>query len=257
MKKTIALITMLAMVAMLASSAQAGPMGAIWNFNDGSGTPPTNTTVTDSLNSNDGTMTNMDPATDWVTGRTGGAGDYALDFYGGTASAYQYVSVPDDDTLDLDKWVVMEAYIKPVSGNMPGSGTAKRLVSKSGAYEFTIRYQRNQFLMILNFSDGTSRTHTIGRTATADVWSHVKFRWNGTDSSNNSQFWLNGVLGYQQTYDVGKTLVSNDNPVLIGSLSNTSSGYTGGIDDVSLTPEPATMTLLLLGLPLALRRRRK
>ncbi|MCD4825886.1 MAG: hypothetical protein K8S55_14940 [Phycisphaerae bacterium] len=29
------------------------------------------------------------------------------------------------------------------------------------------------------------------------------------------------------------------------------------IDDVSFTPEPATMTLLLLGLPLALRRRRK
>ena len=29
------------------------------------------------------------------------------------------------------------------------------------------------------------------------------------------------------------------------------------MDDVSLTPEPATMTLLLLGLPFALRRRRK
>ena len=34
-------------------------------------------------------------------------------------------------------------------------------------------------------------------------------------------------------------------------------GNDGLVDDVSITPEPATMTLLLLGLPLALRRRRR
>ena len=69
------------------------------------------------------------------------------------------------------------------------------------------------------------------------------------------------------TYDlyIGTSLVAEDyafrTTTGVGELSefrNTVYGSDAGlIDDLVITPEPATMTLLLLGLPLALRRRRK
>ncbi|MFQ5492567.1 MAG: DUF2341 domain-containing protein [Candidatus Dojkabacteria bacterium] len=65
-----------------------GPV-ARWKFDEKSGT----TAYDSSISANNGTLTGMDGATDWVQGRTGGA----LDFDG----INDYVSVADDDDLDF------------------------------------------------------------------------------------------------------------------------------------------------------------
>ncbi|MCD4823652.1 MAG: PEP-CTERM sorting domain-containing protein [Phycisphaerae bacterium] len=69
-----------------------------------------------------------------------------------------------------------------------------------------------------------------------------------------------------QTYDayIGGSLVADDyafRETTLGTLNTfrnfVASSNDGLIDDLVITPEPATMTLLLLGLPFALRRRRR
>src|SRR3989344_5194629 len=60
-----------------------------WNFNDGSGT----TAEDKSGQGNNGTLTNMDPATDWVDGKVGSG---ALDFDGSN----DYVDLVNKSNLE-------------------------------------------------------------------------------------------------------------------------------------------------------------
>jgi hypothetical protein len=61
-----------------------------WDFEDGTGS----TTASDSIEDNDGSLTNMDPDNDWVSGEIN---DYALDFDGSN----DYVRVDDDSSLTV------------------------------------------------------------------------------------------------------------------------------------------------------------
>ncbi len=70
------------------SSAPITGLQAHWKFDDGTG----NSTATDSANSFDSTLTGMDSATDWVTGKIG----QALIFDG----AVEYVSIGDVALID-------------------------------------------------------------------------------------------------------------------------------------------------------------
>ena len=85
------------------ANAAVSDLELYYDFNDGTGSAADD----GSANNRDGTLTNMDNA-DWVTGRTGQTGDYALDFDGGNdyvvASGYKGVagSGAHDSRLDQD-----------------------------------------------------------------------------------------------------------------------------------------------------------
>jgi hypothetical protein len=72
------------------SSNLSNGLAGHWPFDDGSGT----TAIDVSGNGNDGTLQNMDPATDWVTGVIG---SHALDFDG----VDDDINVPDNGALTL------------------------------------------------------------------------------------------------------------------------------------------------------------
>ena len=78
-----------------------------WQFDDGSGS-----TAVDAEGNNDGTLTNMDPATDWVDGLF----DKALDFDGGG----EYVSLPDNAVTTTEFTISAWANISGQGGG--GSG---------------------------------------------------------------------------------------------------------------------------------------
>ena len=99
---------------------------AYYNFNDGSGTTPTDLTS----NSNDGTMTNMDASSDWVS-NTLFAQDYALDLDG----TDDYILITENSAfkptsaLTLSAWIYINDwsnsdYYTPIS------------ITESGGYSF-------------------------------------------------------------------------------------------------------------------------
>jgi len=90
--KTIAfVITWAVLVVAMPTTTEAG-LVAYWNFNEGVG----GTLGDSSANNNDGTLVG---AVTWVTGHTGGGGDYALDFAGTDAD---YVVVADHSSLHIN-----------------------------------------------------------------------------------------------------------------------------------------------------------
>ncbi|MCD4824240.1 MAG: PEP-CTERM sorting domain-containing protein [Phycisphaerae bacterium] len=87
---------------------------------------------------------------------------------------------------------------------------------------------------------------TYGATPTYDVY---------LSAANSTTLTL---IGDDLAHFQGGNPSSTETPVMVSFITGT--GVLGSnyvIDNVSLTPEPATMALLMLGLPLALRRRRK
>lgn len=103
----------------------------------------------------------------------------------------------------------------------------------------------------------TPEAATTGMNA-ADTWYDVKCVWNSNDYY---EMWVDDMDDNNGT--VGLQLVSSGTDttdvVELGDLENVrcyTRGTGHGFDDIVVTPEPATMTLLLLGLPFALRRRR-
>ena len=246
MKNAIVMTMCVAMVACLTPAS--GAVVSYWNCNDGSGS-----TATDSVDSNNGTLQNDTAWTADGGGRSGNPGDYALSFDGETTN-YDYVSVPDSDSLDFTSALVMDVWVNP--GTMTNTGGIyKILVSKSSSYQLKLRYQLNAIIIALDFGSGyVAKTENISGVA-AGSWSHIEVTYDSSLASNNLKLYVNGSLDNQ--WDQTGELRNSGSALTIGAHSNTGEGYTGLIDDVSVTPEPATMTLLLLGLPLALRRRRK
>ena len=99
----------------------------------------------------------------------------------------------------------------------------------------------------------SSAASNTGMTA-IDTWYSFKGVWKST---NEYELWVDSGNGLTKVTSGSDTT----SVVELGDFENvrcyTKSGaYNFGFDDIVVTPEPATMTLLLLGLPFALCRRR-
>ena len=149
-----------------------------WNFEEGTGNSQT---FDRSGRGNTGTLTSMDPLTDWVNGAT--STGQALDFDG------------TDDYVDMGSFLPVSGagsrtvsfWIKPtadVAGAMIAWGTAPN--------DFTLRmgnpYSPRLFINDLNKCEIPGNTLVSGR------WSHVVFT--GESNINTYKFYINGVLNF-------------------------------------------------------------
>jgi len=197
---------------------------AHWRMDEMSGI----TVHDESGNGNDGTMTNMEPATDWVSGRNQGA----LDFDGGD----DYVNMGSDSSIDdlgpmtISLWT----YI-----NSGGSGEA--FISKNttpdtsnGAWHFSL-ISDGRF----EFSKSYDATALVRRSYYGQLpfqeWVHLTIIWDGsTNSEGGVTYYVNGKIGTTQGVRIdgsGNKLSDAALDLYIGRSSNY---FNGTIDDVKI-----------------------
>ena len=205
MKKTIALMTMLAMVALLASSAQA-------------------------------VVITIDP----------------------TTPLSDYISVSEWNGTSVEGWTWRQHTTTSVSGgslHVTNTGETPYVENRAVTQD-TGTYKYLEFSLKLSSS------------MPASTVADLQFLWD-TDTTSYPRFYIPGWIADDtfHTYQLNMTDEANWNGNLTrirvahptGDASNSVNGLLWEMDyfRMSAVPEPATITLLLLGLPLALRRRRK
>jgi len=196
-------------------------LNASWHFDEGEGTTAYDT----SGNDNDGTLTNMDSATDWIDGKYG----KALDFDGSN----DYVNCGNDESLNITDAITVEAWVKPEVSD----STFRPVVSKYQSSEnqrswWLGHYSGNWRFYISN--DG-SNTKFVQTSLSLNTWQHIVALFNPSSESGNDTFiYLNNVLkdSINTSYS---SLYSNDVNVYIGEY-NIGNGYNfnGTIDEVRI-----------------------
>ncbi|MCK4348653.1 MAG: LamG domain-containing protein, partial [Thermoplasmatales archaeon] len=159
---------------------------------------------------NHGTLTNMNPETDWVDGKIGSA----LDFDG----IDDYVEVPDSASLDITEEITIEAWVKPdsVSGY-------HAILDKAGSYIFLTH--NDELFFYLHNPDGFKKSS--GLNLETGVWQHVAI----TFDRNNLRFYKNGT-SYTPT-EWPHSISSSNNAVRIGT-DNWNEFFNGIIDEVKI-----------------------
>jgi hypothetical protein len=202
---------------------------ALYDFEDGTGS----SVLTDLTGANNGTLTNMDPATDWVTGSaTCGAGcslemtDKVTITIGGNFlgsdvrgnmytfdGAGHYIELPDIDLSASDQMTI-EAWVKPIDIT---TNTYYEIIRQEGPsagnYDWFISFQNNgtNLTFRVRNAGGTSATLNYGITAAnfENQWNHIAGVYDGA----NLHLYINGEK-------VGPTVA------LSGNVRNSGSGNT-------------------------------
>jgi hypothetical protein len=197
-----------------------------WSMEDGKGA-----TVTDfSGRRNTGTMTNMDPATDWVTGKVG----KALDFDG----TNDYVTAGTAASTNLTSNLSIFAWMKATS---PGRTSIATQTNGCGGYGAL-----NGCFGIAIGGNTANRTSAYiasnwrqGNTSVNDGnWHHVGYT---LDSSYNMQFYFDGATDSSLIANAGG-FPSSGGPFVIGSDATDANYYTGSLDEVRVYNRVLTST---------------
>jgi hypothetical protein len=190
---------------------------------DGNGT----TTLTDLVGSNDGTLTNMDPATDWVADTAAG-GVRALDFDGvDDRVSHGPGPVIGNGDFSASVWFYRDT---SSTNNLRVFSTGASTVAETG-YALAV----TNSIARLFLSDGTNRILGSGSAITNEAWQHVV----ATVADDVFAMFVNGVAA--ETYSIASLgSIANNRNLLIGQ-GGTLSNWQGRIDDlrlwnVALTP---------------------
>ena len=238
---TLTLVTVAVCLCLCGAPARA-VLVAHWTFDDGAA-DNTTTTATEAVAGNDGTLTNMDPPTDWIT--TGlppvpsgtlaalefdGADDYVV------ATGYQGVTGQSARTVSSWVKVPTDGY---VNGEIISWGT------KAAGQKFIVRIQD---------SDGTAGAirfeveggYVVGKTPVNDgEWHHVAVMLpDGMDNVNDARLFVDGVYdGYSavkpQSMD---TVASEDVRIGVGHANHY---FEGQLDDVRVYDSAETPAAIL------------
>lgn len=199
--------------------ANTGLLG-YWDFNVGKGG---GTAYDRSGNGNNGTLTNMDTAGDWVSGQIG----QALDFDG--SDDYVSVTAYDTSRVSVSGWVKATGV---------GEGDFPRIINMAGyivTFSFTTNFGHN--LNAVAFNSVRSTTNGIWDSPTSsisqNVWYHVVVTYDSSSTSNAPRIYINGVLRAVTTVaaPVG-TQTSNAGTAYIGNTSATDRSWQGQIDEL-------------------------
>ena len=192
---------------------------AYYNFNDGSGTTSSDLTS----NSNDGTLTNMDASSDWVS-NTLFAQDYALDFDG------------TDDYIDLGSGLLStsnasQAYTIECWAKTTYTGAStKALISQSttGTNRFKLAVQSGKFI----YWKGGANNATSSTSFNDGDWHHLAAT---RSSSGDIKLYLDGVL---EATGTDNSVFQSANTV-IGQAARY---WNGRIDEVRIWDDVRTQT---------------
>jgi hypothetical protein len=204
--------------------------------NVGNGT----TTLTDLVGSNNGTLTNMDPATDWVAD-TGAGGIRALDFDG------------SNDFVDIGNVLPLTSTAFSISFWMLWNGvnanSNRGLIGKYGTGN-----ARGYVIATANTTSGTSEINnvgtlafyyqsnassfnndeaigTVGTRVDTNTWTHVVATFN---PSTRSEIFINGVSARNRTTNVPASIASNSANTEIARYSSTTNCFLGRLDDMRI-----------------------
>ncbi len=154
-----------------------GGMVSYWQLDETSGT-----TASDSVDANDGTLTN---GPGWTLGMVNGA----LSFDG----ADDYVNVPDSANLDIIGSITVEAWIKP--NTVAASPNWRAVVYKlhttgtdKGGYGLLVTVDQSE----VGFFTQAGGVCFAGATLTLDVWNHVVGTYD--DAGNIEQYTSMGSI---------------------------------------------------------------
>lgn len=180
---------------------------------------PTGLTLFDaSGNKNNGTLTTMDPATDWVISGDRTHSGYALDFDG----VDDNVNIGNVDALDITNELTLAIWIRPPDTD--GYVIAKTDYSSSGGYSLYFNGSGNR-VQIYYGSSSVKNSSTVF--TDIDVWVHAVI----TVTSSETAFFRNGEPAGTAS---GFTLSSGTQPVRLGIRSDLAAGnrYAGLMDHV-------------------------
>jgi hypothetical protein len=184
-----------------------------WKLDEDSGT----TASDSSSHGNDGTLTNMDPATDWVPGQIDGA----LEFNGGT----EYVLVPHDPSLSVTNQLTVAAWI--CKGTTVGYDLAlsKGTSGDNQNYWFGTLDDKITF----GFYDGGSRKFEFDADLQTGTWYHIAATYNLANESVRA--YLNGAE--VKNWSTNRSLVTNTEDLYIGRTQY-GEYWDGKLDDVRI-----------------------
>ncbi|MHC4571049.1 MAG: LamG-like jellyroll fold domain-containing protein, partial [Planctomycetota bacterium] len=198
------------------SCAWANPqedLVAHWKFDEGTGI-----TANDSAGNNHGTIYNAN----WTTGQIGGA----LSFDGNG----DYVSIPDDDSLDITNNLTISAWVKRT-----GAGSSNEIILSKydgGQYSYRLFFRNTNVVRWWLSQNGTAgnRAFVDSTVTISDTnWHSIA----ATFKNGTLQIYIDGVDSTGSTDGSISSIKATDQPLFIGQEN--SGGYFGGsIDDVRI-----------------------
>ena len=196
-------------------------LNASWHFDEGEDT----TAYDSSGNDNDGTLTNMDPATDWVDGKYG----KALDFDGSD----DYVNCGSSNSLNTTEAITIEAWVKKYGW---GNSNYPRIMNKYPApCMYLHRYDND--LCWYGEIGGESVDEHICDVLVDNEWQHLVLSYDKSDHTIRG--YVNGELKGSCS-DHSGDLSTTTNPLLIGNSQAHNRGFEGIIDEVRIYDKALT-----------------
>ena len=268
MKKLVTLMMLVAMVALVASSAQATTVG-YWRFEDTPGFFRDSSTYGNHLNTTSETPYVL-PATgrgsdfDDPIPQTNTDNDQSSDLAG------DYFTSPDQAEYHVSDFTI-EAYINKTDSDNRNI-VAQYVDAATGSWALGVDSGK-----LFSWLAGTTTAadwHRSNIAITAGKDYFVAMSFDESSKTGGVKFYvLDLAADTWQTATVNHNITdlkNTTNDLYIGTHDGSGRMWKGLIDEVRFSneilsqdkllasvPEPATMTLLLLGLPFALRRRRK
>ncbi len=175
-----------------------------------------------SANTHDGALVNMDNA-NWVAGILGNA----LNF----VDADEYVSVPDQDDLDLDTAVTVSAWINPSALDPQSDGTQDIIITKGTGTALNYRLNISNTTNKVQFRSsiaGVVRTTTSTTILQTGTWYHIAGTYDGT----HLKIFVNGLEQNSQSYT--GSMAINAEPIIFGQNPGNSESFVGVLDDACI-----------------------
>ncbi|MBD3365719.1 hypothetical protein GF360_00005, partial [candidate division WWE3 bacterium] len=197
---------------------QGAPV-AWYKFDEGEGT----TAYDASGNGNNGTLTNMDPATDYVDGKI----NTALDFDGSD----DYVEITNNDELN-SKYITLSAWVKADAIGTHPRIIAKDSVTEDAGQSYQLILHSAGQIFFRGYAGNAWRGGDFETTFSQNGWEHVVATYDG----EVFRVYVNGEQSPTTYNYVGALDTEDTDNLCIGSKCDNPTGYpfTGQIDDVRI-----------------------